>query len=202
MGTRSLLGLSFVLLIALPSTPKAEAATAPDAAGYITDLGGRVLKLLQDKRSPEPERKLQFRELADRAFDVPKIARFVLGHYWVTAGEAERQQFVKAFEDYMVQVYWSYFGQYRAEGIMVLAQRELGANSVRVTTQIMRPDGQVPAKVDWTITAQGDTYKIIDVNIEGVSQALTYRDQFASIISRNGGDVAALIDDLRRKAGS
>lgn len=194
--------MSIILLILLSAMPKAEATGARDPAGYINDLGSQVLSLLEDKKNPEPERERQFRQLADHAFDIPKIARFILGRYWATAGEAERQQFVKAFEEYMVQVYWSYFSQYHAEGFTVLAQRELGPNSVHVTTQIIRPTGQAPVKVDWTITAQGDTYKIIDVSIEGVSQALTYREEFASIISRNGGGLSALTDELRRKVGS
>lgn len=95
-----------------------------------------------------------------------------------------------------------HFSQYHAESITVLAHRDLGANDVRITTQIIRPAGQGPVRVDWTITAQGDTYKITDVSIEGVSQALTYREEFASIMSRNGGGLSALTDELRRKVGS
>ena len=204
MGTRRLLkGLSLILLISLSSMQQAEAAAAPEPASYITNLGNQVLDLFKDTRRADRERERQFRQIADDAFDIPKIARFILGRYWATASEAERQQFVNAFEEYMVRVYWSYFSQYHAESIAVLAQRDLGASGVRVTTQIIRPAGRGPVKVDWTITAQGDTYKIIDVSIGGVSQALTYREEFSSIMSRNGsGGLSALTDELRRKMGS
>ncbi len=203
MGTRRLLtGLSLILLISLSSMQKAEAAAAPDPASYITNVGNQVLELFKDTRRADRERERQFRQIADDAFDIPKIARFILGRYWATASEVERQQFVNAFEEYMVGVYWSYFSQYHAESITVLAQRDLGASGVRITTQIIRPAGQGPVKVDWTITAQGDTYKIIDVSIEGVSQALTYREEFSSIMSRNrAGGLSALTDELRRKVG-
>ena len=204
MGTRRLVtSLSLILLISLSSMQKAEAAAASEPASYITNLGNQVLDLFKDRRRADRERERQFRQIADDAFDIPKIARFILGRYWATASEAERQQFVNAFEEYMVRVYWSYFSQYHAESIAVLAQRDLGASGVRVTTQIIRPTGRGPVKVDWTITAQGDTYKIIDVSIEGVSQALTYREEFSSIMSRNGsGGLSALTDELRRKMGS
>jgi phospholipid transport system substrate-binding protein len=202
MGTRRLFaGLSLILLISLSSMQKAEAAAAPDPASYITNLGNQVLDLFRDTQRSDRERERQFREIADHAFDIPKIARFILGRYWATASEAERQQFINAFDDYMVQVYWSYFSQYHAEGITVLAQRDLGSNSVRITTEIIRPAGRGPVKVDWTITAQGGTYKIGDVSIEGVSQALAYREEFAAIIGRNGGGISALTDELRRKVG-
>ena len=202
MGIRPLFaGLSLILLISLSSVRTAEAAAAPDPASYITNLGNQVLDLFKETQRSDRERERQFREIADHAFDIPKIARFILGRYWATASEAERQQFINAFDDYMVQVYWSYFSQYHAEGITVLAQRDLGANSVRITTEIIRPAGRGPVKVDWSITAQGGTYKISDVSIEGVSQALAYRDEFAAIISRNGGGISALTDELRRKVG-
>lgn len=197
---RRFAGLSFVLLLSLPALRGAEAAT-PDPGAYITGLGRQVIDLMADSKRPEPERERAFRDIAEHAFDVPKISRFTLGRYWAAASETERQQFVATFEDYMIQVYWSYFKQYRAEAITLVAQRNEGNNSVRVSTEIVRPAGQTPVKVDWTITAQGDGYKILDVSIEGVSQALTYREEFASIINRNGGGVAAVIDELHRKSG-
>lgn len=200
MTRRLLTGLSLILLISLSAMQKA--AAAPDPATYITNLGNQVLELFKDTRRADRERERQFRQIADDAFDIPKIARFIVGRHWATASEVERQQFVNAFEEYMVRVYWSYFSQYHAESITVLAHRDLGANDVRITTQIIRPAGQGPVRVDWTITAQGDTYKITDVSIEGVSQALTYREEFASIMSRNGGGLPALTDELRRKVGS
>jgi phospholipid transport system substrate-binding protein len=193
--------LSLVLLLASSAMEKAAAAPASDPVTYITGLGGQVLDLFKDKARADAERERKFRALANNAFDVPRIARFILGRYWTTASEAERQQFISVFDDYMLQVYWSYFNQYHAEGMTVLAQRDLGT-STRIASQIIRPDGQAPVKVDWTVAAQGDSYKIIDVSIEGVSQALAYRDEFASIITRNGGHISALTDELRRKMGT
>jgi phospholipid transport system substrate-binding protein len=202
MGIRPLFaGLSLALLLLFASIGRAEAAAAPDPAAYITGLGNQVLDLFKDTGRADAERERKFREIANNAFDVPKIARFILGRYWTTASEAERQQFVSVFDEYMLRVYWSYFNQYHALGFTVLSKRDEGS-SVRIASQIIRPDGQAPVKVDWTVTANGDTYKIVDVSIEGISQALAYRDEFASIINRNGGHISALTDELRRKVGT
>jgi phospholipid transport system substrate-binding protein len=202
MGIRPLFaGLSLVLLISFSSIERAEAAATSDPAGYIASLGNQVLDLFKDTGRADAERERKFREIANNAFDVPKIARFILGRYWTTASEAERQQFVSVFDEYMLHVYWSYFSQYHAEGFTVLSKRDEGS-SVRIATQIIRPAGQAPVKVDWTVTANGDVYKIVDVSIEGVSQALAYRDEFASIINRNGGHISALTDELRHKVGT
>ena len=202
MGIRPLFaGLSLVLLISVAAMERAEAAAASDPAGYITSLGNQVLDLFKDTGPADAERERKFREIANNAFDVPKIARFILGRYWISASEAERQQFVGVFDDYMLQVYWSYFNQYHAVGMTVLSKRDEGSN-VRIASQIIRPNGQPPVRVDWTVSINGDTYKIVDVSIEGISQALAYRDEFASIINRNGGHISALTDELRHKVGT
>jgi ABC-type transporter MlaC component len=59
----------------------------------------------------------------------------------------------------------------------------------------MRP----PIHVDWQVVRSGDTYKIIDVSVEGVSQTLTLRHEFLAVIDQNGGSIAGLIASLREK---
>ena len=47
----------------------------------------------------------------------------------------------------------------------------------------------------------GISHKIIDVIVEGVSMAITHRDEFAAIISRRGGKIEGLLAALRKKTG-
>jgi phospholipid transport system substrate-binding protein len=191
-------GLAFVLAMTL--APMVRSAQADeDAAGFITHLGDQALVLLHARDRPDAERQQQFEQLADQAFDVPKIARYVLGHYWLAANDDDRQQFGKAFERYMVQVYWRRFGDYTGATFKVLNQKDDGNGTVVVTTEVARSSDQQPAKVEWSVTRQADGYKIDDVSIEGVSQALTYRQEFSSIIERNSGHVSALTAQLRQK---
>ena len=60
--------------------------------------------------------------------------------------------------------------------------------------------GQPPAKVIWQVARQPNGYKITDVMIEGISQAITYREEFSSVIGLYGGQVSALTQQLREKA--
>ena len=46
---------------------------------------------------------------------------------------------------------------------------------------------------------RGGSHKITDVYVGGVSMKVTERDEFASVIQRNGGQVAALLAQLRQK---
>ncbi len=187
----------FILL-----APPSRAPAANDPGSFMSDLGNRVLQLVNDKAQPAAERKKEFVTLADRAFAVPKIAQFVLGRYWRTANESEQQQFTKAFETYMINVYWSRFNQYTGEQFKVTNQRPEGNDLAIVTTQILQSSGKPPVKVDWTVTRTPKGFEITDVSIDGVSQALTYRQEFAAVLERHQGQVSALIDELKKKSGA
>jgi phospholipid transport system substrate-binding protein len=196
---RIIASLAFALVVLLwGSTP--DWAAASDATSFMNDLGARVLKIINDKSTPEASRKEQFRQLGEQAFDIPKISRFVLGRYWRTVTDDQKKQFGDAFKTYMLQVYWSRFSAYNGETFKVTANQDEGNGTILVTTQILRASGQPPVSVDWSLAKSGDSFKIEDASLEGVSQAITYRDEFSSIIERNGGQVSALINQLNARA--
>ena len=190
-----------LLLLLGVAAPRPGRADPADGSQFMTNLGNRVLEIINDKSAPEAQRRQQFRKLADDSFEVPKIAQFVLGRYWRSANDDEKKRFVDAFETYMVQVYWSRFTGYNGESFKVTGQRDEGNGTILVTTEILRPNsGQAPVKVAWSLVKRDNGFKIRDASLEGVSQALTYRDEFASIIERNGGKVSVLISQLNERA--
>src|ERR1700739_3438224 len=77
---------------------------AADPAAVINNLGNRALEVLGKNTTPE-QRVVRFHELFRVDFDVPGIARFVLGRYWKTATPEQQQEFVKLFEHYIALVY-------------------------------------------------------------------------------------------------
>ena len=201
MRARCFLSTAVVAVLVLVLVHARPAAAADDAASFMNNLGSRVLQIINDKATPEATRKEQFHQVADSAFDVPKIARFVLGRYWRGANDQQKTQFTSAFETYMLQVYWSRFQSYNGETFKVSGVKDEGNGTILVTTQILRPDsGQPPVSIDWHLAKAGDSFKIEDASLEGVSQALTYRDEFDAIIERNNGQVSALIDQLNQRA--
>jgi phospholipid transport system substrate-binding protein len=50
------------------------------------------------------------------------------------------------------------------------------------------------------VAKEGATYKITDVTVDNLSMAITKRDEFASVIQQNGGDIQPLIAQLAQKA--
>lgn len=195
--SRFALAIGFVLLL---TASLRTALAADDAGAFIGKTSNEVLTLLNDPQVAQAQFAEKLKTIAHRDFDVPRIARFVVGRYWRSASDAERQQFVQAFETYMVSVYAQRFAQYRGSvSFKVTGQHQEGDVSM-VTTEIARSTGQPPAKVIWQVNKGADGYKITDVSIEGVSQAVTYREEFDSVISQHGGQLSALTQELRQKA--
>jgi len=54
-------------------------------------------------------------------------------------------------------------------------------------------------QVDWYLINRGGAPKITDVYVGGVSMKVTQRDEFSSVIQRNGGRVDALLAQLRQR---
>jgi phospholipid transport system substrate-binding protein len=191
--------IGFVLIVGTLASPLPVWAAA-DPAALITTLGNRALEVLGKNATPA-QRVARFHELFREDFDVPGIARFVLGRYWKTATPEQQEEFVRLFEDYIALVYSNQLAPYSGETLRVTGSRTNAGEAI-VATEIIRPTGAPPVKVDWHLTDRNGTYKISDVAIDGISMAVTQRSEFASVIQRNGGQVGSLIARLREKTVS
>lgn len=187
--------LRLLLVLVLAAAP---AAAATDPAGFVTALGQKTLDII-NKQPPKPERDQRFRAILHEGFDMQALSRFVLGPHWRSATEAQRQEFMKLFEDWIVSAYGERFSQYSGEQFKVVGQRPEGDAVTLVNSQIVRPNGGPPIKVDWRVAKVGNEYKISDVVVEGISLMVTQRQEFASVIQRNGGQLEALLKILREK---
>lgn len=184
--------LVFTLLLFTAPAP----ALAQDARSFVSTLGTQAIAVLGPD-VPEQQRLARFRELFHNDFDVPGIGRFVLGRYWRTATPQQQAEFLQLFQEYIVRAYSTRLGQYAGEPFRVTGARPAGGETI-VSSEIVRASG-APVEVDWYLDGGGaGQYKITDVYVGGVSMAVTQRDEFASIIQRNGG-VAGLLSQLRQK---
>jgi phospholipid transport system substrate-binding protein len=86
--------------------------------------------------------------------------------------------------------------EYSGQTFQVTGSRPDGDSDFIVRSQINQGDGRPPVSVDWRVRDYGDRMQILDVVIEGISQGATQRQEFASIIQRNGGSIDALINRM------
>ena len=193
------LALVFGFALLTVQTPPAPARAAGETAAVVTDFGSRTLQMLNDPQLSQAERQARFGALLDQDFDLVKTGRFVLGRYWRTATDQEKQEFARVFHDYVVQIYSVRFAEFTGASFNVTGERPEGPGSTIVSTTVMRRNSPAPAKVDWRVSMDTGSPRITDVIVDGVSMSLTYRQEFASVIETSGGRVSSLIAQLRVK---
>ncbi|MGH7064704.1 MAG: MlaC/ttg2D family ABC transporter substrate-binding protein, partial [Stellaceae bacterium] len=145
MMMRRSLFAAMLALLAVAAAPVTPAGAAADPAALIRELGNQALQVL-GKNVGQADRAARFRQLFRDDFDVPAIARFVLGRYWRVATEPEQQEFVRLFEGYIALAYANRLAEYSGETLKVVGSRPDGDASL-VASEVVRPNGAPPAKV-------------------------------------------------------
>lgn len=201
MNTRSIVFAAlFVVTLGVwggPAGAYAANAETTTAQGFIEGLAEEAVSALTTEGVSREDRIGRFTELLNHNFDVRTIGKWVLGRYWRTASDAEREEYLKLFEEYVVITYVERFDQYSGEKLLVSKSVAEPGQDALVFSEINRPSGGEPIRVDWRVRSNADVYKIIDVYVEGISMSQTQRKEFTSVIRANGGTVAGLLGALR-----
>ncbi len=198
-------GLKLALLVALffvhaaPVAVAADEAAAQEAKAFVTELAEQTVQSLTEKGIDKTERRKRFRTLMLENFAFQGIAKWVLGRYWRRASADERTEYLKLFEDLMVVIYADRFAKYSGEKLDIGKSEIRGANDILVHTVINRPEGLKPVAVIWRMRQREDTFKIVDLMVEGLSMGLTQQKEFSSVIRQNGGRVQGLLDELKKR---
>jgi phospholipid transport system substrate-binding protein len=191
------LAVAFAFLLASPA-----AIAAGEASTLITDLSSKALAIVTEKGVTTPERQKRLTGIVLDGFDLQGMARFVLGHYWQSASDAERQEFTSVFSDYLVHTYAARTDDYTGSSFHVLGERARSETLTLVNAEVIRPGTTAPVKVIWQVIKTANGYKIADVSVAGISLAITEREEFSAIMQRNGGHVSGLIQQLRSKTAA
>ncbi len=176
------------------------AAASPEAvegaAAFIADLAGRAISILRSGGNKLENREARFRDLLSAGFDMPFIARFVLGKHWRKATPQQRSDYQALFTEFILQSYSRRMGGYSGETFTVAGARAAGKKDVMVKTRIVQPGG-LAIKADWRVRPLNGQYKIIDIMVEGVSMAVTQRSEFNSVVRQRG--IQGLLEALRAR---
>lgn len=164
---------------------------------FIQGLADRGIGFLSNPDLTLEQRKAEFKSLLQDSFDMKTIGRFALGRNWNAATDAERKEYLALFEAMIIEVYSRRFGDYKGEALQVTTARGDGKSDVIVNSQIVPANGQKIA-LDWRVRKSANSFKVIDIIVEGVSMATTQRSEFSSIIQRGGGQMEVLLEHLRQ----
>lgn len=188
-----LIAALFLGAIFSAAAPRVAAAQDQGAAAFIQYHGAQALQQLA---GPAQQRVAYFRQLFAANFDLPEISRFVLGPYGRMLAPQQQQEFATLFQDYIARSSVR-LAPYAGAQFRVTGERPYGGATV-VTSQAFSPGSNQAIGIDWQVVNQAGRYLVTDVVVGGVSMKVSLRDEFATIIQRNGGRPEALLAVLRQ----
>ncbi len=186
------------LLFLLPGVHPAAATTKAGAIQHIQLLGEQAFASLQRSDMSLEKREAILGDILSRGFDLPLLARFVLGRYWRPATPEQRDSYVELFGQFVIKSYSRRLGGFAGSSFDIVGAEPIGKSDILVTTILRRKSGP-PFKASWRVRLIDDKHKIIDVMIEGVSMAVSQRQEFAAVLKRDG--VERLLQILSAKVG-
>lgn len=200
--------LAATVSFALPAfVPRAWAQDWRNAPGSLIEQFSQIgITEILAAPSTQKEKADKFRVLFKDFFDIPAIGRFVLGRAARGAADADMEKFGALFEDVIVYTWSRRFSEYKGQTLKVKDNVPDGDDGAVVNSVIVGNDGQ-NFNVAWRLRKRADGYRIVDVIIEGVSMAITYRQEYATVIQQSGsiGGLIAQMDkqvaDLKTKLG-
>ena len=164
---------------------------------FVENLGKQVVEKVSNVNLSDNERYVNFKNLYLTSFDNYYISRFVLGRYWKRLDSNMRKQFIASFNDYIVTTYAPKFKGWG--GTFKAVDSFIENNYYNVNMHVLNKDGPT-LQLMWKIYLdKNKNFKILDVNIDGVSMLVTQRAEFMSVIKNNPKGVIGLIEAMDKK---
>lgn len=185
-----LTGLLSLALLAGMRTHAAEEAEEIGPRELVEASAQKMLQALDANRAEYRRNPAMVHKLVDEVllphFDTEYAARLVLGKHWRTATPEQRQRFVAAFYQALLENYGAALVEFTADRMVVLPLRgDAASDRATVRTEVKRSGGtRVPVNYSMRKTDQG--WKAWDVTIEGISYVKNFRTDFGAEIDRKG----------------
>jgi len=177
--------------------------------GHAADQGVSSAKQIVDKFQQEliavmkNGKKLgysgRYEKLKDpvsNSHDLAKIARIVVGKEWEKLTEPQQQQLVDVFSRLSIASYAHNFKDYDGESFTFDTEQETTRGGVVIHSHLTIPDDK-PVKFDYMLKEKGDSWRIINIIANGVSDLALKRSEYTTILQREGFD--ALIAKINEK---
>jgi phospholipid transport system substrate-binding protein len=170
-------------------------ALEPDI--FVQSTVNRAADTLGGNLSKE-ERIEELKKIAKDTVDIRGIGFYSLGSHRKGLSDEKKEEYSKVFESYFMTSFSSRLAEYSNPVIEVNSKEKINENYTIVSSTLLATEKRPAIKIEWRIyTKNPDKPLIRDLIIEGLSLARTQKEEFNSIIQSAGGDVEALLANLR-----
>ena len=185
-----------LLSIIFVSTLLTNIVVALEADIFVQNTVDKASKLLSDNISKEKKIE-ELKLIAKDTVDTEGIGFYTLGSNRKNLNDDQKKEYAKKFEEYFLKSFSSRLAEYTNPEIDVFGKEVLNENYTIVNSTLKATNERPEIKIDWRIyTKNPDQPLIRDLIIEGLSLARTQKEEFASVLSSNNGEIEALFKTL------
>ena len=168
-----------------------------DPKQFISEIVDEAKKVLVDSNSKEFKTK-KLSEMALKTVDIKGVAYYSLGNYRKELNDEQLKEYLVLFEKYFLKSFTSRLTDYSDPKIEVRSTEVLNPKYTIVKSLLLATDKKPEVNIEWRVyTKNPDKPLIRDLIIEGLSLARTQKEEFASVIESNNGDVTKLFITLK-----
>ncbi|MFO1035388.1 MAG: ABC transporter substrate-binding protein [Geminicoccaceae bacterium] len=130
-------------------------------------------------------------------YDFAFVARISAGPFWARWSDMQRQQLTDAVAEMSIATYASRFDGFSGERFETLGEGPGPRDTTVVKTRIVRPNDS-PVPLDYVLSPTGDSWRIVDVLLDGkFSELAKQRAEFGAILKNDG--LPELLDRLAQR---
>jgi phospholipid transport system substrate-binding protein len=177
------------LALPLMLTPSLAFA-ASSAESYVAKVGNGVIAAARNNSVS------QFRSLLRANADIAAIAVYSLGPYSKSLTGNVKSEYYSLVENNIAKVFQQNAKKLAGQGLEVKGSKETKDSVLVKSVLNMGGGGTMP--VTWRLVKRGGSYRIFDVNVDGIWLASVQKTNFVSVLKKNKGDISALLDYLRK----
>ena len=169
-------------------------STEPDV--FVQSTVNRASQVLSKNISKE-EKINALKIIAKETVDIKGIGFYSLGSARKNLNNNQKRIYFDLFENYFLKSFSSRLSEYTNPKINVLSKKVINENYTIVNSLLISTPDRPQVKIDWRIYTKNPNEPLIrDLIIEGLSLARTQKEEFASILTSNDGNIKALFDTL------
>ena len=177
--------------------PNKSNAYSSDPKQFISEVVAEAKKILVATNSQEFKTK-ELSKMAMETVDIQGIGYYTLGNYRKELSDGQKEEYSILFEKYFLKSFTSRLTDYSDPKIDVISVEVLNPKYTIVKSLLLATDKKPAVKIDWRVyTKNPDKPLIRDLIIEGLSLARTQKEEFASVIESNNGDITKLFIALK-----
>lgn len=192
--------IAFVLSVFATNSVLANPADVDAAEKRVIDTTSNIVNLLAQNKAQyagnENALNAMVRKEVLPLIDFDAMSKLTLGKFWGDASDSQRNRFINAFREMLVNSYAKTMIKYEGSAIRAGNSAQQDKPGYVLVRTIVTPKGAAAINANYSLRKLGNDWKAYNVEIAGINLITNFRTNFTREVSSKGLD--ALITRLEQ----